>query len=296
MDTSPPLLTIAIPTYNRSARLAQQIKRLVNSIGEQWAHCRLLILDNASTDDTPAVCQAWQAQLGARLRVVRQPRNLGLIGNLCSCIRLTDTPYLWTVSDDDPIRPQAVANVLRALWDNPDVGFVHLNYETTNGYDGDVVQARVYPFDNDQRSAPGEALFIQCLTQHEIFMSCLTAMVLRSDLARQALASWPAGERNIALPVYLGGYAALHAPMVLSASVSLSYPLHTMSHVKRWLVTVYLDLPDLYLHLAQQGCNPAALRGLIFGRISAWVFILRFPLEFLRSLPVYLSAMRLPHP
>ena len=54
------------------------------------------------------------------------------------------------VSDDDPIAPEAVTNVLAALEQSPSPGFLHLNYRTINFYDGAVVQERVYPWLEDQ--------------------------------------------------------------------------------------------------------------------------------------------------
>jgi abequosyltransferase len=286
-------LSITIPTFNRAQLLDAQIARLADSAHNHWDDCQLVVSDNASTDDTPAICQHWRSQLGDRLVVYRQPVNLGLIGNFCSCVQRAAGTHTWIVSDDDPIEPTAVSTVLDAIRADEQLGFLHLNYRTTNNYGGAVVQAQVYPWGEDLISSPGVATFVRCLEYNELFLSCITACCVRTDLARQAILAWPAGVRNIAYPVFVSGFAVLNAPMRLSTPVSLTYPLHTMSHLSRWLVTLYHDLPEVYLELAKLGLNAPFMRSLILERVSVLSFIRRFPLDFLKSLRIYREARRL---
>lgn len=287
-------LCIAVPTYNRSRMLDAQLERLVNSVGAQWERCQLLISDNASTDDTAQVCTKWQERLGEKCLVYRQPQNLGLIGNFVFCLHHSTGHFTWMVSDDDPIAPEAVTNVLAALGQSPSPGFLHLNYRTTNFYDGAVVQERVYPWLEDQCSSPGTDLFARCLQYNEIYISCLSAFVIDTQLGWEAVQSWPQGRANIAYPVYVAGYASLRAPMRLSTAISLTYPLHTMSHVGRWLATLFYDLPQIYLRLARLGFVPSFMRGLILQRISFVRFMLKYPVDFFKSLAIYWNAYHLP--
>ena len=284
---------MAIPTYNRADLLDAQIARIVDSARDHWDQCQLLISDNASTDNTPAVCQKWRSELGSRLQVFRQPANLGLIGNLCFCFQQSSGAHTWTISDDDPIEPEAVSTVLESLQCDEQLGFLHLNYRTTNNYGGAVTHQAVYPWLEDLVSSPGDTVFVKCLEYDEMFISCLTACCVRTDLARQAITAWPAGLRNIAFPVFVSGFAAVQAAMRLSVSVSLTYPLHTMSHINRWLVTLYYDLPEVYLQLARLGLNPPFMRSIILQRVGLLNFIRRFPIDFLKSLRIYRDARRL---
>ena len=52
MNTGRPLLTIAIPTYNRSEDLAGLLEVLEPQLAE-FPQVEVLVSDNASTDDTP---------------------------------------------------------------------------------------------------------------------------------------------------------------------------------------------------------------------------------------------------
>ena len=67
-----PLITIAIPTFNRAALLrgafSRPYRRLMTNI-------EVLVSDNASTDDTAEVLREFNDK---RLRVMRQETNIGL--------------------------------------------------------------------------------------------------------------------------------------------------------------------------------------------------------------------------
>jgi glycosyltransferase involved in cell wall biosynthesis len=94
-----PLLTIAIPTFNR----ASWLKRCVTAALEQsYRNIEVLVLDNASTDRTPEVLSEFDDN---RLRVVRQSENIGPGRNCASCINEARGEYVVIVPDDDKIFP-----------------------------------------------------------------------------------------------------------------------------------------------------------------------------------------------
>ena len=51
------LLTIAIPTYNRSARFERQLGWLARNLQGLEERCAVMISDNASRDDTQRVAE-----------------------------------------------------------------------------------------------------------------------------------------------------------------------------------------------------------------------------------------------
>jgi len=112
-DIGKPILTIAIPTYNRSKYLSQ----LLHSLAEQIRNddrVALLISDNASTDDTAAVVEE-QVRCGVDLEYVRNAENIGPDANFLQCYELARTKYVWIIGDDDLLRPGAVPRILDLL-------------------------------------------------------------------------------------------------------------------------------------------------------------------------------------
>jgi glycosyltransferase involved in cell wall biosynthesis len=118
-----PLLTLAIPTYNRASNLAL----LLDHLGPQLAELpqvELLISDNASSDATEATVQRYISQ-GLRCRYIRNPENLDSDPNFLQCYEQATGRYVWIFGDDDVLFPGALAYILPHLSGQPvDIAFV----------------------------------------------------------------------------------------------------------------------------------------------------------------------------
>jgi len=290
-----PKLTIAIPTYNRASKLEKQLAWAVNAIDGRWDEVELIVSDNASPDETPAVCDRWKALSHGALRIQRQQSNIGLVRNVLACIEAARGEFVWVVGDDDTIFPEAFPWVLDCIQREPSarLGYLFLNFRSTNGYDGSPIRERILPFEDDKLAVPGTALFEECAEIDDAGMLLISANIYSTQLARDAIERWPAITTNLAFPLFLSGYAAMHAGMLVLASPALECPYHTASHLGRWLNTLYLDIPAVYLALYREGYSSRFIRPRILSRVSYVVYALRFPVQFLKSLRIYLHAAML---
>jgi glycosyltransferase involved in cell wall biosynthesis len=105
-----PLLTIAIPTYNRANYLRGSLTTLFDQLIDE-PNVELIISDNASTDETPAVIEEFQKR-GLALRYLRNEVNIGLDGNFLQCYEQSAGKYLWLLGDDDVLLPEALGRIL----------------------------------------------------------------------------------------------------------------------------------------------------------------------------------------
>ena len=95
------LLSLVIPTYNRSAELRHSLDILRQQIKPEFAdQVEIVVCDDASTDDTEFVMTALQQQ-DALVRYIRYPENIGLERNLIECGNNAHGEYLWIFGDDD---------------------------------------------------------------------------------------------------------------------------------------------------------------------------------------------------
>jgi len=97
-----PLVTIAIPTYNRAALVRQALR---SAITQNYEHIEVIISDNASIDDTPEVIAEFT---DTRIVALRQTSNIGLIENWNACLRVATGTYFILLSDDDLLLPTAI--------------------------------------------------------------------------------------------------------------------------------------------------------------------------------------------
>lgn len=108
-----PLLTLAIPTYNRSRYLHELLLVLHDQVVRE-SRVELIISDNASPDDTPAVVAEFQ-QRGLPLRYLRNPDNIGADGNFLQCFEQARGKYFWLFGDDDVLLPGALRLLVERL-------------------------------------------------------------------------------------------------------------------------------------------------------------------------------------
>lgn len=140
-----PLLTIAIPTYNRADQLATLLSVLEPQLAAH-PQVELLLSDNASTDATPhiiAEAQARFAASGLRLATHRHPTNIGADANFVSCYHRARGHFFWICGDDDLITPGALAEILPHLQSPSGApSDVDLLYATSYGFRTDYLAER----------------------------------------------------------------------------------------------------------------------------------------------------------
>lgn len=109
-ETAKPLLTIAIPTYNRASFLRELLAVLAPDLKDE-PRVELIISDNSSPDETSSVVQAFIA-CGLRVGYIRNVQNIGADANFLQCFERARGKYVWIFSDDDLIVPGGVAKIL----------------------------------------------------------------------------------------------------------------------------------------------------------------------------------------
>lgn len=103
------LLTIAVPTFNRSVRLASNLEKILNEIKISKVEDKLALLvsDNNSTDDTEKVCTMFEAKYlneGIDFKYFRNDSNLGFSSNVILSYFRAVSQYTLFFSDDDNLQ------------------------------------------------------------------------------------------------------------------------------------------------------------------------------------------------
>ena len=113
-----PLVTIAIPTFNRASWLKDCI---TSALSQTYQNFEVLVSDNASTDETEQVLGDFSDR---RLRVVNQEKNIGLIRNWNACLAEARGQYVVLVCDDDRIAPWLLERCVGLINQEPDIPIV----------------------------------------------------------------------------------------------------------------------------------------------------------------------------
>ena len=156
----PPKITVCIPTYNQAPYLGEAMR---SALAQTEADLELVVYDDASTDETPAVIASFQ---DPRIRSFRQTRNVGIARNRNSCVAASRGRYLAWLDGDDTYRPNMLTLQAAVLDGNPRIGLVHGNHLVV-GDDGRALPDWEPPFEQDVVER-GEAAFRELVLSNYI--------------------------------------------------------------------------------------------------------------------------------
>ncbi len=105
-----PIVSICIPTYNGASYLAACIE---SALAQTLTGFELLIVDDASSDETLDIAFAY-AESDARVKVVRNSANLGLVGNWNQCALLARGKWIKFLFQDDMLEPVCLERMVAA--------------------------------------------------------------------------------------------------------------------------------------------------------------------------------------
>jgi len=110
--TVTPLVSIMIPTYNRSHFLGEAIASALNQKTE--IPFEVVIVDNGQDEDTVNKVNEIVASFNApNLILYRNRENIGMFGNWNRCIELARSEYLTILNDDDKLDLSWISNAIK---------------------------------------------------------------------------------------------------------------------------------------------------------------------------------------
>jgi glycosyltransferase involved in cell wall biosynthesis len=122
MTRSRPTVSVVVPCYRYGHFLPECVQSLLDQEG---VDVRVLIIDDASPDDSAAVADRLAAQ-DSRVEVWRHEANRGHIATYNEgLLEWADGDYSVLLSADDLLTPGALARATAVLEERPEVGFVY---------------------------------------------------------------------------------------------------------------------------------------------------------------------------
>lgn len=164
---TPPLISLCVPTYNRGRYLASMLEGLVRQFkGFAFAY-EVVISDNASTDDTPAIVERFLPLLP--IRSIRHPETIGCYPNVVFAMTQAQGRYMMYLADDDCVLAEPLAEALMAMEADPEVVIAYAPWLLYDLVD-QKPQGQFYEVPNDLRIARGgHAEFLGHILRHHIF-------------------------------------------------------------------------------------------------------------------------------
>jgi abequosyltransferase len=147
MSTAP-LITVAIPAYNRPEELAMLLESIAAQAFDSF-DCLVVEDHSPRGKEIEAVAAAAQAKHPTlRLRYVSNEKNLGYDGNLRRILELSEGDFTLFMGDDDLLLPGALETLGAVLRKHDNLGVILRAYEQVDLKSGERIEIfRYFPTD-----------------------------------------------------------------------------------------------------------------------------------------------------
>ncbi len=129
-----PTLSICIPTYNRSVSVQAIVTKLLECTDARF---EVVVLDNASTDDTFA---SLKTIADPRLVVHRNPDNRGVLYNILNVLAKAQGTFAALVLDKDDVHTEWLTGFIDFLDRTASLAAGYCEYRSTEAVEAIVVQ------------------------------------------------------------------------------------------------------------------------------------------------------------
>src|SRR5262249_52949130 len=111
-------VTVAIPVRN----MAQYISATLNSVLKQsWPHFKIIVMDDASTDNTVDIVNSFQ---DPRISLYRLEENIGANAVQNQILARSDSPFFVVLAADDIVEPTFLERLITEFTQDPWLEFV----------------------------------------------------------------------------------------------------------------------------------------------------------------------------
>lgn len=125
IETFQPLLSIAIPTYNRANFLERNLTQLFSEIEKiPDASIEILVSDNCSTDKTEIIVKNFISNK-KKISYIRNNENIGWGKNFLQCFQLSKGKFVHLLGDDDFYTTNSLSQIYKEL-NRHDFGVMYL--------------------------------------------------------------------------------------------------------------------------------------------------------------------------
>ena len=136
-----PKVSIVFPCYNVERYLDNTLASIYN---QDYDNIEVVTVDDASTDDTPRILDAWKPKFRKRgydMIIARHAENRNVCAGINTGLSLCTGEYISLPDSDDYLYPENISSFVAALEANPDYGWAMCDAEITNeGF------SKAYPF------------------------------------------------------------------------------------------------------------------------------------------------------
>jgi glycosyltransferase involved in cell wall biosynthesis len=171
-----PRVSVGLPVYNGGQFLQEAIESV---LAQTFEDLELIVADNASTDDTEAICREFAAR-DPRVRYYRHDTNLGAVRNFAVVVEHARAPYFKWIAADDVVEPTFVERCVELLDADPELVLATSRYRVVDELGGTLFTLDYdYDFRSPEAHRRWRSLFGETMGHEHPIWGVIRASVLR---------------------------------------------------------------------------------------------------------------------
>jgi glycosyltransferase involved in cell wall biosynthesis len=132
-----PLVSIIFPCYNAENYLRHSLESILN---QEYKNLEILCINDGSSDSTLEILHIYKSK-DARIIIINNERNLGLINSLNKALKLVKGKYFARMDADDYSTPDRILKQVNFIESQPDIDLISsaYNYFMVDGQKKDYI-------------------------------------------------------------------------------------------------------------------------------------------------------------
>lgn len=178
--------SVALCTYNGASYIQEQIESILN---QTMPVDEIVVCDDGSTDNTIQIIQEIASSVPGKIRLIKNPTNLGLCANFINAISLCKGDIIFLSDQDDVWHKNKVEKITHYLIQHPKIGLAFSDATLMGGrFDGQRMSDNLnFPKENRKMFLAGLAFELSLYQVYALGAS----MAVRKKLTDQIIRKKP---------------------------------------------------------------------------------------------------------
>lgn len=182
------LLSIAIPTYNRSDSLDKLLKNIIPQVQKLNGLVQICISNNGSLDNTHKLMIDFVEKYPGMIKYNENVKNLGVDKNLIKIMEMSSGYFIWLIGDDDNIVDNGIEKVISFINNhcNKNTGLVMLGHRSH--FISHDTGKEVIDFDTVEKNKPDfYKIRLEDVVGIRLIHSFLSVLLFNNNFTKQIL-------------------------------------------------------------------------------------------------------------
>lgn len=253
------LLTICIPTFNRSSHVISQLKFLQNELQDYFEFIDVKVADNFSDGRHKSEIKKFHKS-NHFFDLILNDSNLGLIRNIYNLLNLVNTKYVWFLGDDDILKKGIIKNLFNIISDTSNTYYIFHNHSVFTD-NPEVFESSIDLLGYSRLVDNGKKCLIDLLNKNGTINMFMSSCVYPTDVIKEV--SMLNRKKLIVDPLFFSFYSAVKYNVYIVEEIFILDRMTDTSWSRESGKVFSILVPEVLIDLNNHGYNESEIVSLL---------------------------------